>query len=182
MYTITRTVAESDGGEGKRGSRTVEVGNHGVIRQLSCMMLPQSSCCRGRDRKIGVWQPVTLMATGDVTIGDTQVITTLPLPDISSAAIGISVPLHNRSLQKASGQLLLHFDDFDLTRTVNLPPGDGPDNVLVPDNSQQLLMLVNDVGAVATGMVTIIVLIAKFTSGAWVTALLVRRLSGSWSP
>jgi amino acid transporter len=36
-----------------------------------------------------------------------------------------------------------------------------------------LLMLVNGTGAAATGVTTIIVLIAKFTSGAWVTALLI---------
>jgi amino acid transporter len=37
-------------------------------------------------------------------------------------------------------------------------------------------MTVNGTGAVATGITTIIVLIAKFTSGAWVTALLVPTL------
>ena len=34
-------------------------------------------------------------------------------------------------------------------------------------------MMVNGIGAIATGMTTIIVLVAKFTSGAWVTALLI---------
>jgi hypothetical protein len=34
-------------------------------------------------------------------------------------------------------------------------------------------MLVNGVGAVATGMTTLVVLVAKFTAGAWITALLV---------
>jgi len=38
------------------------------------------------------------------------------------------------------------------------------------------LMAVNGTGAVATGITTIIVLIAKFTSGAWVTALLIPTL------
>jgi amino acid transporter len=38
------------------------------------------------------------------------------------------------------------------------------------------LMLVNGTGAIATGVTTIIVLIAKFTSGAWVTALLIPTL------
>jgi amino acid transporter len=38
------------------------------------------------------------------------------------------------------------------------------------------LMLVNGTGALATGITTIIVLIAKFTSGAWVTALLIPTL------
>ena len=37
-------------------------------------------------------------------------------------------------------------------------------------------MLVNGTGALATGITTIIVLIAKFTSGAWVTALLIPTL------
>jgi len=37
-------------------------------------------------------------------------------------------------------------------------------------------MFVNGTGAIATGITTIIVLIAKFTSGAWVTALLVPTL------
>jgi amino acid transporter len=37
---------------------------------------------------------------------------------------------------------------------------------------------VNGVGAVATGITTIVVLIAKFTAGAWVTALLVPTLIG----
>jgi amino acid transporter len=39
-------------------------------------------------------------------------------------------------------------------------------------------MFVNGVGAVATGITLIVVLIAKFTSGAWVTALLVPLLIG----
>ena len=38
------------------------------------------------------------------------------------------------------------------------------------------LMLINGTGAIATGITTIIVLIAKFTSGAWVTALLIPTL------
>jgi len=37
-------------------------------------------------------------------------------------------------------------------------------------------MFVNGVGAVATGITTIIVLIAKFTAGAWITAILVPAL------
>jgi len=41
---------------------------------------------------------------------------------------------------------------------------------------RQWHMFVNGVGAVATGITTCIVLIAKFTSGAWVTALLVPTL------
>ena len=33
-----------------------------------------------RDRDTGIWQPVTLSATGMVQIGDPQVVTKFPLP------------------------------------------------------------------------------------------------------
>ena len=37
-------------------------------------------------------------------------------------------------------------------------------------------MFVNGIGAIATGVTTVIVLVAKFSSGAWITALLVPTL------
>src|ERR1019366_9173759 len=37
-------------------------------------------------------------------------------------------------------------------------------------------MFVNGTGAIATGITTVIVLVAKFTAGAWVTALLIPTL------
>ena len=50
-----------------------------------------------RDRDTGIWQPVILPATGNVKIGDAQVVTTLPLPDISRADVEITVPWTNLS-------------------------------------------------------------------------------------
>src|SRR5580692_3084876 len=49
-----------------------------------------------RDRDTGIWQPVTLTASGGVRIGDPQIVTTLPLPDTSRADVEISVPLENK--------------------------------------------------------------------------------------
>ncbi len=48
-----------------------------------------------RDRDTGIWQDVTLTATGPVDIGDLNVITTLPKPDRSEADIEIEAPLTN---------------------------------------------------------------------------------------
>ena len=48
-----------------------------------------------RDRDTGIWQSVSLEETGTVTLGDPQVITHLPLPDISTADLDINVPVHN---------------------------------------------------------------------------------------
>lgn len=46
-----------------------------------------------RDRNIGIWQSVSLKCTGGVSIADPQVITDLPLPDTSSAAIIVKATL-----------------------------------------------------------------------------------------
>ena len=45
----------------------------------------------------GIWQDVVLRATGPVTIGDSQVITILPLPDTSRADVTVKAELHNAS-------------------------------------------------------------------------------------
>src|SRR5262249_9276672 len=48
-----------------------------------------------RDRNSGLWQGVVLSASAAVRIGDAQVVTRLPLPDISRADVDIAVPLEN---------------------------------------------------------------------------------------
>ena len=76
-----------------------------------------------RDRNSGIWQPVTLSATGDVRIRDPQVVTTLPLPDRSRADVAISVTLENLSSAPVTGQLKAGFDDVAVAKTVTLRPG-----------------------------------------------------------
>ena len=58
-----------------------------------------------RDRDTGIWQPVTLTATGVVKIGDPQVVTKLPLPDTSRADVEITVPLENASDKPVTGTI-----------------------------------------------------------------------------
>jgi len=48
-----------------------------------------------RDRDTGIWQPVVLRSTSIVRLGDAQVVTKLPLPDIQQADVEINVPLLN---------------------------------------------------------------------------------------
>jgi beta-galactosidase/beta-glucuronidase len=76
-----------------------------------------------RDRDTGIWQPVTVRATGGVKIGDAQVVTKLPLPETSSADVEISVPLSNETGATASGTLTASFDNVNVTKTVSLAPG-----------------------------------------------------------
>ncbi len=77
-----------------------------------------------RDRDTGLWQDVTLTATGAVQIGDAQVVTTLPLPDTSRADVTIAVPLTNATDASVSGELKAAFDTVTVTKTVTLPPGE----------------------------------------------------------
>jgi len=76
-----------------------------------------------RDRDTGIWQPVILTATSAVKIGDTQVVTILPLPDTSRADVEITVPLENASSSPVSGTLKASFGDISVTKQVTLPPG-----------------------------------------------------------
>jgi len=78
-----------------------------------------------RDRDTGIWQPVTLTATGAVKIGDVQVVTSLPLPDTSRADVEISVPLENLSDAPVRGTLEASFDQTDVTKKdIVVPPGE----------------------------------------------------------
>lgn len=58
-----------------------------------------------RDRNTGIWQPVSLIVTGDVTIDDPMIITDLPLPDTSFSAIRIETAVHNKSYSAVKGVL-----------------------------------------------------------------------------
>jgi len=77
-----------------------------------------------RDRDTGIWQPVTLTATSTVTIGDAQVVTSLPLPDTSRADVAITVPLKNISSSAVTGTLKVSFGDIVVTKQVTLPAGE----------------------------------------------------------
>jgi beta-galactosidase/beta-glucuronidase len=76
-----------------------------------------------RDRDTGIWQPVTLRATSEVRLGDPQVVTKLPLPETTRAAIEISVPLQNDSGNNVKGTLTASFENVVVVKTVSVSPG-----------------------------------------------------------
>jgi len=76
-----------------------------------------------RDRDTGIWQPVTLKATGLVKIGDVQVVTKLPLPDTNQADLEISVPLENASEKPVKGTLRAAIENITVNKEVTVPPG-----------------------------------------------------------
>jgi hypothetical protein len=77
-----------------------------------------------RDRNTGIWQDVTLTATGPVEIGDLQVVTTLPKSDRSEAEIEIEAPLINPGTEAIEGDFTAGFDDVSVTKHVRLAPGE----------------------------------------------------------
>ena len=90
-----------------------------------------------RDRETGIWQPVTLKATGPVEIGDPQVVTKLPVPDTSRADVEIRVPLKNESGKPLRGALKASFEGVSVTKSIELPPGN-TDVHLTPAEFKQL--------------------------------------------
>jgi Exo-beta-D-glucosaminidase Ig-fold domain/Glycosyl hydrolases family 2/Concanavalin A-like lectin/glucanases superfamily/Glycosyl hydrolases family 2, sugar binding domain/Glycosyl hydrolases family 2, TIM barrel domain len=77
-----------------------------------------------RDRNTGIWQDVTLTASGPVEIGDLNIVTTLPKPDRSEADVEIEAPLTDLTDAPVEGELTAAFDDVKITKHVRLDPGE----------------------------------------------------------
>lgn len=73
-----------------------------------------------RDRNIGIWQDVKLKFTDAVTIIDPQVITDLPLPDISSADVIIKTELKNSSSEAKIVSLKGKIGEINFSKKVQL--------------------------------------------------------------
>ena len=111
---------------------------------IMCLDGPTFFCTEGwdwipgvRDRATGIWQEVTLKATGPVRIGDVHVVTDLPLPDLTRAAVSLAVPLRNDTGRPAAGVLEASFDGVTVRRRVVVPPG-GTEVSLRPAEFPQL--------------------------------------------
>ena len=97
---------------------------------IMCLDGPTFICTEGwdwipgvRDRATGIWQEVTLKATGPVRVGDLHVVTDLPLPDLRRASVTLTVPLRNETGRAAAGVLEASFDGVNVRRRVVVPPG-----------------------------------------------------------
>ncbi|TCK75316.1 glycosyl hydrolase 2 galactose-binding domain-containing protein [Acidipila rosea] len=75
------------------------------------------------DRDTGLWQNVHLIATGPVSIGDQQVVTHLPLPDITQADVTLNVPLNNATDKPVEGTLTASFEGCEVRKRVTVLPG-----------------------------------------------------------
>ncbi len=87
-----------------------------------------------RDRNTGLWQGVTLAATGPAVMGDPQVVTTLPKPDNSVADVEIAVPVTNNGQAPVTTTVRAVFDDVVVEKPVTVAPGQTIRAVLSPAN------------------------------------------------
>jgi hypothetical protein len=71
-----------------------------------------------RGRNTGIWNDVYLSFKGPVTIQDPCIVTSLPLPDTSSADLKIALSLVNHSGTDIPGNLRIKFGDFLLEHHV----------------------------------------------------------------
>jgi hypothetical protein len=73
-----------------------------------------------RDRDTGIWQKVTLSASGPVVVKDPLVTTDLPLPRTDSADVAVSATLENVSGKEVRGVLKGTIDNIEFERTVEI--------------------------------------------------------------
>ena len=76
-----------------------------------------------RDRDSGLWQPVSLIASGAVRAIDPTVTTHLPLPRTDEAELGILVPLVNEDHRPRWVTVRAAFEGTHVSRRVLAPPG-----------------------------------------------------------
>jgi hypothetical protein len=82
-----------------------------------------------RDRDSGLWQDVRLVPSGQVKLGDAQVITTLPRlqsgqTDTSQADVTITIPLKNAGDEPRRGRLTASFEGVELKKEITVNPGE----------------------------------------------------------
>jgi len=76
-----------------------------------------------RDRNTGIWQDVTLSATGRVRLLDPQVITRLPLPKTDSAEVSITVPVDSSHIAPVDVTVTAKFEGVSLAKSTSVVPG-----------------------------------------------------------
>ena len=77
-----------------------------------------------RDRNIGIWQPVKLDYTGEVYLGDSQIVTDFDLPDTTSAGLVFRTAVVNASSAPVDGVLDFKVADVQVSREFSVAGGE----------------------------------------------------------
>lgn len=93
-----------------------------------------------RDRNAGIWQNVCLCFDKGVIIGDTQIITDLPLPDTTSAKLTVKIPVKNTTDENISFDLSIAMDRLALSRKVFLSAGEERVEIFSPETDKEMVV------------------------------------------
>jgi len=91
-----------------------------------------------RDRDTGIWQEVTLSASGPVVVEDPYVTSQLPLPRTDSADLTVRTTLRNATDLPQTGTLTGVFEDGKFQQAVSLNPKETKEVVLTPATTPSL--------------------------------------------
>jgi len=91
-----------------------------------------------RDRDTGIWQKVTLSASGPVVIEDPYVVSDLPLPRTDVADLTLEATLRNVTQEPQTGYLVGDGEQAAFRVPVSLKPGEARLVRLAPDTVPQL--------------------------------------------
>ena len=94
-----------------------------------------------RDRDMGLWQGVTLFATGPVTVSDPLVSSTLPLPRTDSAALSVTATVRNLTGQPQAGVLTGRAGSITFRHPVTLAAGETRTITVTPTDAPALHIL-----------------------------------------
>ena len=94
-----------------------------------------------RDRDMGIWQAVTLSASGPVVVDNPYVTTDLPLPRTDSADLTVEATVRNSTDQPRTGVLVGTIEKTEFRQSVTLAPRETRTVIWTPTTTPQLHFL-----------------------------------------
>ena len=91
-----------------------------------------------RDRDIGIWQDVRIIATEGIQLIDPQVISDLPLPDTTNASLTIETEICNNLNIPKTITVAGTIENINFSQTINLKPNETKIVTFNPSNYKQL--------------------------------------------
>jgi hypothetical protein len=89
-------------------------------------------------RSMGIWQQVSLRATGPVVFADPQIVAKLPASDYTTADLFVAVELRNVSAAAQKGTLNVNLEGIEVNHAETLSPGETKTVTLDPSKYPQL--------------------------------------------
>jgi len=90
------------------------------------------------DKDMGLWQGVTVTATGPVALRDPQVVTNFDLPSLDVAHLTVRAELANGTGEAVRGVLRGNIGDVSFQQEVELKPHEAREVTFLPDHFSQL--------------------------------------------